>query len=195
MRRLRPPAQRIPRRRRPPRERRRAADRRHRGCRGEAPASPPRAASLDPQPTATTLASQSALGRSVIAVLGVQLRREADQVGELAHRVEVPERRQALESQGVEVVAREQRQVGVGDVDDPRGSGSGAGTPRAPPRPPARTRLRGPRPAGRPRASRPSSGRASPGSRTWVAITDSPSRSSRASETSASAGCGHRGRG
>ncbi len=48
----------------------------------------------------------------------MDLRREADQVRELADGLEISERRQPLEPQRVEVVAGEQRQVGVRSNDD-----------------------------------------------------------------------------
>ena len=44
----------------------------------------------------------------------MKLRRERDQVGQLADRLEVTERGQPLEAEGVEVIAGEQGQIGVG---------------------------------------------------------------------------------
>ncbi len=43
---------------------------------------------------------------------------EADQVRELAHRLEIAERRETFETEGIEVVAGEQSEVVVGADDD-----------------------------------------------------------------------------
>ena len=53
---------------------------------------------------------------------GMELGREADQVGELGDRLEVAERGEALEAERVEVVAREQGEVGIGGRAQDRGS-------------------------------------------------------------------------
>ena len=114
---------------------------------------------------------------------------EADQVGELAHRLEVAERGQPLEPERVEVVAGEQREVGVGAAHDPARRRNGAGSPRARPRRPARTRPGPPRRAGRRR--RAGRGPAQPCrvARTCGLITESSSRSERRpARSSAAAG-------
>ena len=50
----------------------------------------------------------------------MDLRREADQVGELPDRIEVAPRGEALEAERIEVVPGQQTQVRVGTVDQPR---------------------------------------------------------------------------
>ncbi len=72
-----------------------------------------------PPPTATALASHSGASVSLLSAR-VKLGREADQVAELADRLEVALRGQPLEAERVEVVAGQQQQVGVGAVEQPR---------------------------------------------------------------------------
>jgi hypothetical protein len=54
------------------------------------------------------------------AAVGVNLRRETDQVGELANRVEITASRESLEPEGVQVIAGEQPEVGIGALEQPR---------------------------------------------------------------------------
>ena len=78
---------------------------------------------VGPEATTVTEASQRALAArpprlSPPAV--VKLRRERDQVGQLADRLQVAERGQPLEAERVEVIARQQGQIGVGAHHDAR---------------------------------------------------------------------------
>ena len=53
---------------------------------------------------------------------GVRLRAERDHVRQLAHRLQVAERRQPREAERIEVVARKQPQAGVGRIEQPSGA-------------------------------------------------------------------------
>ena len=66
--------------------------------------------------------------------LGVRLRAQRDHVGELGHGVEVADRREPLETERVEPIAGQQREVRILRADDPPGRRSAAGSPRGSPR-------------------------------------------------------------
>ena len=87
--------------------------------------SPARAAALalscaspEPPPTATAAAIQSGPIVSLLRA-GVELGGEADQVAELADRLEVALGRQPLEPERVQVVAGQELQVGLGALEQP----------------------------------------------------------------------------
>ena len=116
------------------------------------------ASDVAPAATAVTEASHSALAARARRLLGVKLSGQRDQVGQLAHRLEVAQRREPLEAERVQVVARQQGQVAVGAAPPRAAPRSGADSPRGSSRSRARTRPAASAARGPAAASRPSAG-------------------------------------